>query len=280
MKIIEILNNYKKLLENKNFESPLLDCKILLAHILNIKVGDLVFYYQEMLDNEKLNRFQNMIERRLNNEPISKIINNKYFWDYNFYVDNNVLDPRPDSESIIELILENHNKNDELKILDLGSGSGCLILTILKIFKNSSGLAVDINDEALKIIKRNAKQLLNLKNFNTLKSNWNDEVEDKFDIIISNPPYIKTNEINNLSKDVKLFDPILALDGGLDGLDCYRYIAKNIKKNCKKNTRLYFEIGKGQKIDVEKIFLKEGFKLFKVKKDLCNIDRVISFSCL
>ncbi len=276
MKIIEIINIFKKELENKNFDSPLLDCKILLSNILNIKVGDLVFYYQKQLDSEKFDKFKNMIQRRLNNEPVSKIINNKYFWDYNFYVDKNVLDPRPDSESIIELILEDYKNDEKLNILDLGSGSGCLIITLLKIFKNSNGLAIDISDKALEIVKKNA-ELLNIKNLDVLKSNWNDEISGKFDIIISNPPYIETNEINNLSKDVKSFDPLLALNGGLDGLDCYRYIAKNIKKNCKKNTKLYFEIGKGQETDVKNIFLNKGFKLFKIGKDLAGIERVISF---
>ncbi len=276
MKIIEIINIFKKELENKNFDSPLLDCKILLSNILNIKVGDLVFYYQKQLDSEKFDKFKNMIQRRLNNEPVSKIINNKYFWDYNFYVDKNVLDPRPDSESIIELILEDYKNDEKLNILDLGSGSGCLIITLLKIFKNSNGLAIDISDKALEIVKKNA-ELLNIKNLDILKSNWNDEISGKFDIIISNPPYIETNEINNLSKDVKSFDPLLALDGGFDGLDCYRYIAKNIKKNCKKNTKLYFEIGKGQETDVKNIFLNKGFKLFKTGKDLAGIERVISF---
>lgn len=276
MKIIDILNNSKKLLESKNFESPLLDCKILLSNVLNLTMGDLVFYYQENISDEKLEQFKKMLERRLNHEPISKIVNKKSFWNYDFYVNKNVLDPRPDSESLIEMVLKDYDINDKLNILDLGSGSGCLILTLLKIFKNSDGVAVDISEKALEVIKKNS-EILGVKNLTVLKSNWNNDVLGKFDIIISNPPYIESDEIAKLSDDVKNFDPILALNGGCDGLDCYRYIAKNIEKNCKKNTRLYFEIGKGQKIAVKEIFVNNGFEFIGVEKDFGGVERVLGF---
>lgn len=276
MKIIDILNNSKKLLESKNFKSPLLDCKILLSNVLNLTMGDLVFYYQENINDEKLEQLKKMLERRLNHEPISKIINKKSFWNYDFYVNKNVLDPRPDSESLIEMVLKDYDINDKLNILDLGSGSGCLILTLLKIFKNSDGVAVDISEKALEVIKKNS-EILGVENLTVLKSNWNNDVLGKFDIIISNPPYIESDEIAKLSDDVKNFDPILALNGGCDGLDCYRYIAKNIKKNCKKNTRLYFEIGNGQKIAVKEIFVNNGFEFIGVKKDFGGVERVLGF---
>lgn len=276
MILINIFNKYINLLQNNSkSKTPELDCKILVAHILNINYNDLYLYMEDDFKEEELLNI--LIKRRIKDEPISKIINKKTFWEYNFYVDNNVLDPRPDSENLIELILENYNINDKLNILDLGTGSGCLIITLLNIFKNSNGIAVDINEKSLNIAMQNAKNL-NVKNINFIKSNWNDNVEDKFDIIISNPPYIKTKDIDILDNTVKNFDPILALDGGDDGLKCYKYIAKNIMKNCKQDTKIFLEIGYNQTDDVIKIFEKNNFLLYKIKKDLNNYNRILSFN--
>jgi release factor glutamine methyltransferase len=178
---------------------------------------------------------------------------------------------------MIELIICEYNRNAQLKILDLGTGSGCLILTLLKIFKNSSGVAVDINEKSLAVARRNAEQLGVTENIDFIKSNWNDEINEKFNVIISNPPYIKTNDINNLQNDVKKFDPIISLDGGVDGFDCYKYIAKNILKNCFRDTKIYLEIGYDQKNEIVDIFKKENFSLTSIKKDLQDFDRILSF---
>lgn len=276
MKLNEILKKYITLLKNNNFETAVLDTKLLISYILGININNLIFDINKDINEKQLLLIEKVFTRRLNHEPISKIINKKQFWDYYFYVDNNVLDPRPDSENMIELILEDYDKNECLNILDLGSGSGCLILTLLKIFKNSKGVAVDISDKSLEIIKKNAK-LLNISNVDIIKSYWNKEIHSKFDIIISNPPYIKTKEINSLQIEVKEFEPLIALDGGSDGLDCYKYISKNIKKNCTKNTKIYLESGFNQKNDIINIFTQNDFKLFKIKKDLQKYDRIISF---
>jgi release factor glutamine methyltransferase len=276
MIVDEVIRKYKTILKNSKIETYTLDCRILLAHVLGVKANNLRLYKNDEINGDDMDRFEKMIQRRLNFEPVSKIINKKTFWEYDFFVNEDVLDPRPDSENMIELILCRHDRRRPLKILDLGTGSGCLILTLLKIFKNSSGVAVDINEKALTVAKYNA-ELLGVQNISFIKSNWNDEINEKFDIIISNPPYIKTGDIDGLKDDVKKFDPIISLDGGEDGLDCYRYIAKNILKNCFDDTNIYLEIGYVQIVEIMGIFEKENFYLDNVKKDLRAINRILCF---
>ena len=276
MILSSIIKKYTEVLQtNNDIDSPDLDCKLLVANILRIEYKNLYLHLNEEFDKEDL--LSNLIQRRLNNEPISKIINKKSFWDYDFYVNENVLDPRPDTENLIELVLEMYNIQEKLNILDMGTGSGCLILTLLKLFKNFTGIAVDISEKALEVAKINAKNL-KVENVNFIISNWNDNITEKFDIIISNPPYIETKEIEKLDKDVKNFDPLLALNGGNNGLKCYEYIAKNIIKNCKDNTKIFLEVGHNQAKSVIDIFEKNNFSLYKIKKDLNGYDRIVCFN--
>ena len=149
--------------------------------------------------------------------------------------------------------------------------------TLLKIYKNATGLAIDISEKALNVAKINAKKL-NVKNIQFLQNNWNDNIKENFNIIISNPPYIPRNEIFTLEPEVKIFNPMIALDGGDDGLNCYRYLAENLSKNITKNTKIFFEIGKGQEKDIELIFANNNFKLNKIYKDLSNINRILCFN--
>ena len=187
--------------------------------------------------------------------------------------------PRPDSETLIEAVLENYkDKDQKLNILDLGTGSGCLILTLLSIYQNSQGLAIDISDKALEIAKQNAK-LLNINRIKFLKNNWNDNINKKFDIIISNPPYIPKKEIEILEPEVNKYNPLLALDGGNDGLDCYKYLAENLQKNCKENTKIFLEIGKNQENNIIEIFKNNKFELLKMYKDINGIIRILEFNC-
>ena len=271
----ELYINSVNLLKNKGILTANLDVKILLAFLLNIDTKEIINYFNNEISNEFLNNFQKLLSRRLNREPIANIIGKKAFWDYDFIVNENVLTPRPDSETLIEAVLENYkNKDQKLNILDLGTGSGCLILTLLSIYLNSQGLAIDISDKALEIAKQNAK-LLNINRIKFLKNNWNDNINEKFDIIISNPPYIPKKEIEDLEPEVNKYNPLLALDGGNDGLDCYKYLAENLQKNCKKDTKIFLEIGKNQEKDIIKIFQNNGFELLKMYKDINGVVRVL-----
>lgn len=272
MNIIEFINNIKK-----DGILPSFDVKMILSNFYNIEISEIINFYDKEIKDGELAKLNLIIEERQKGKPVSKIFNKKYFWEYCFFVNENVLDPRPDFEIMISEILKTY-KNENLKILDLGTGSGCLIITILKLFSNFTGTAVDISDKALEVAKLNSRKLEVFDRINFIKSNWNDNVDGKFDIIISNPPYIETDIIEKLDVDVKEYDPILALDGGNDGLECYKKIAQNIRKNCKDNTKIFLEIGVNQKNSIIKIFSDYGFKFEKSTKDYGGIERILTFS--
>jgi len=277
MNILELYTSSSNLLKNKGILTYKLDVKILLSFLLGIDSRELISHFDKNINDLFIKEFNILLNRRLNNEPIANIIERKAFWNHDFFVNENVLTPRNDSETLIEAVLDNFKNTDAfLRIMDLGTGSGCLVLTLLKIYKNASAVAVDISDEALKIAKINADNL-GIYNIKFLKGNWNDNIDDKFDIIISNPPYIPTNEIASLEPEVNRFNPLISLDGGIDGLDFYRYFSKNLIKNLKNTTQLFLEIGKGQHKDVISIFERSNYKLTKIYKDLAGINRVLCF---
>lgn len=277
MRLLELYKDSTKKLEQEGILTSKLDVKILLSFLLDIDSKELIMYFNQHIDRKFINNFEQLLKRRLNREPIANIVNKKSFWSYDFFVNENVLTPRSDSEILVEAVLSNYNNmNENLNILDLGTGSGCLILSLLKMYKNATGLAVDISDKALQVAKQNAKNL-KVENIQFLKNNWNDNIEERFDIIISNPPYIPTKEIKELEPEVNKFNPLLALDGGEDGLNCYRYLAKSLDKNLKENTKIFLEIGKNQEKDIEKIFNENGYKLLKIYKDLAEINRILCF---
>ena len=277
MRLLELYKDSTKKLEQEGILTSKLDVKILLSFLLDIDSKELIMYFNQHIDRKFIHNFNQLFTRRLNREPIANIVNKKSFWSYDFFVNENVLTPRSDSEILVEAVLSNYDDmNEELNILDLGTGSGCLILSLLKIYKNANGLAVDISDKALQVAKQNAKNL-KVENIQFLKNNWNDNIEEKFDIIISNPPYIPTKEIKELEPEVNKFNPLLALDGGEDGLNCYRYLAKSLEKNLKESTKIFLEIGKNQEKDIEKIFNENGYELLKMYKDLAEINRILCF---
>lgn len=256
--------------------TPLLDSRLLMEFVLNIKSGNLYFYYNREISENDKKIFFSYIDRRIKNEPIAKIINKKAFWKNDFFVNENVLDPRPETELIIEAVLENYkDKLNNLSLFELGVGSGCIICSLLLEYTNSMGVATDISQKAIDVAKHNAENLNILNRANFLQKSWNEDIEDKFDIIISNPPYISRKE--ELPNDVVNFDPHLALFAENNGLKSYEEIAKLIHKNCKPNTMIFLEIGKGQEQDIMNIFNGKGFYFFKDYKDLAGIVRVLLF---
>lgn len=277
MNILEAINFGKEYL--KNSETSTLDTKIILANILNINKNELILYKNKVLTVQQENDFKSFLSRRLIGEPVSKIFHKKAFWKYNFFTNENVLDPRNDSEILIETVLNEckNSINEKINILDLGTGSGCLIITLLKEFKNANGLAVDINEKSLEVAKKNAVDLQVDSRLQFIKNNWNDNIDKQFDIIVSNPPYIKSDDITALSNDVKNFDPLLALDGGDNGLECYKYLAEHLMKNCKESTKIFLEIGYEQANDVRQLFEHNNFKYIKLVQDLQGLDRVLVF---
>ncbi|MES2677085.1 MAG: peptide chain release factor N(5)-glutamine methyltransferase [Pseudomonadota bacterium] len=280
MLISQALVLAKNNLKQKGVNSYQIDALLLLCHCLSFSKEQIIFNPNFILSQEQQNQFFSLIARRENREPISHIIGKREFFGNDFLVNNNVLDPRPDSESLIELAIDIFaNQNQALEILELGVGSGCLLLTMLKLFPAAHGFGVDISDKALEIAGKNADLLGLSKRVDLIKSNWFSDIDPqkKFDLIISNPPYIKTNDILSLQEEVKNFEPNLALDGGFSGLDCYVLIAQNVKKFLKESAFLLLEIGQNQENDVIKIFNESGLKFIREKKDLSSIVRCLLF---
>ena len=214
-----------------------------------------------------------IIERRKKGEPLSKILGHRGFWKGDFFVDKNVLDPRPDSETLIQAVLENFpDKNTPLRILDLGTGSGCLLISLLMEYPKAVGIGVDISAKAIKIAKKNAIKNGVKADFILLDMASLSPHFGQFDIVISNPPYIPTKDIDNLDKSVKEDDPLLALDGGKDGMDFYRIIAQKAPVSV-----IFLEIGLGQKKQVQKIFEKQNWRFLGTKRDYAGIIRVLIF---
>ena len=263
-------------LKQNNINSPELDLRILLKHAS--KKNNEIILSNLNIDNIDIAKFKKSLQKRINRQSIAKIINNKSFWKYDFYVNNFVLDPRPETELIIEQVLNIYkNKNLKLKILDIGTGSGCIAISLAKEFKNASITAIDISQEALKVAAKNSK-IHNCSNQIQLKLVDFKNINSKFDLIVSNPPYLTTNQFNNTDPEVKNFEPKLALVGGDDGLKFYREYSNNLKNLMNKSAYFICEIGINQRQDCEEIFENSGLYLNKIVNDLQGIERILSFS--
>ncbi|OJV15978.1 MAG: protein-(glutamine-N5) methyltransferase, release factor-specific [Alphaproteobacteria bacterium 33-17] len=272
----QAISEAKEMGKNSQFLG-MLEIYILLGHVLN-KPKSFLQLNNDLIVSE--NDYQNFIELcnlRLKGKPVAKIIGQKDFWKDRFYTNEYTLDPRPDSETLIEEVLKNYKNADEkLEIIDLGTGTGCLALSLVREYKNAHATLVDKSVDALKVAKKNAISLGLEGNTSFVESNWLDNVSGNFDIIISNPPYIPNLDIDKLDIQVN-FDPEGALFGGSDGLSCYREIASSLKKVCKQTSLIFFEIGENQETDIANIMQNNGFVLHNMAKDLAGIIRVCVF---
>ena len=258
-------------------ETPELDARIILKEVLSLDDKDLILKESLDIPNELIEKIIAIESRRLNGEPISKIFKKRDFYNSTFLISNDVLDPRPETELIVEIANNYINKNEVKNILDLGTGSGCILLSILKENKMINGLGIDLSKDAISIAKQNSKKLNLETQSNFLISNWMSSVNYKYDLVVSNPPYIASEDIKKLSKSVKIYDPILSLDGGDDGLNSYRLIASDLKRVVSKNALIIIEIGYNQSLQVIEIFKKNNFKLMKKYNDINGLDRVLTF---
>jgi release factor glutamine methyltransferase len=254
--------------------NPRLESELLLSHSLRIDRVKLAIKRDEVLKEEELERFLKYIEKRKSRIPYQYIVKKQHFMGFEFYVDERVLIPRPETEILVEEALKRMKSGD--LILDIGTGSGAIAISIAKLFPDCKVYAVDVSEEALEVAKYNAEKLGVAEKIIFIKSDIFSNIPQdvKFDLIVSNPPYIKKAELENLQEEVKK-EPILALDGGEDGLFFYKRIIPDCKFYLKKGGRGLFEIGYGQREEVEKIFLENGFDEIEVIKDLAHIDRVI-----
>jgi release factor glutamine methyltransferase len=269
------------LLKQSNIDSYRVDSRVLLSKVLKLPQEEIILSYDGEVSNNTQEEFFKLVARRQKKEPISYITGIKEFYSMDFFVDQNVLIPRPDSESLVEGVLQNIEKDKKVKILELGSGSGCLILTILKYMKNASGVAVDIKEGALKVAKKNYQNLKLNNKIEFIKSDWNDlKIDGEFDIIISNPPYIKSQDLHDLQEDVREYEPNIALEAGEDGLDAYRSLGPIIRRHLKESGLVFLEFGEGQGDYVKDIMLEYGLSSQKIIKDLSHKDRCMLFKRL
>lgn len=277
MNIKEALREATSRFRSAGISEPGRDASVLLTHVFS---GDREIQYREPekeLSGEQIDQYLDFIDRRCSREPISHIVEVREFWSRDFIVNKHVLDPRPDSETLIEAVLQ-HVGDDQAtgNILDLGTGSGCLVLTLLAELTQATGVGVDISLDAIKVASRNAVQLGLANRVKFVQSSWFEKVSGQYGIIISNPPYIEKSVIETLQPEVKLFEPIQALDGGDDGLDCYRLIISNMSSFLKDDGFAIFEVGKGQADDVVRLMKEIGFISIKVHVDLASVGRCVS----
>lgn len=279
MKIKDVLSQGISILKDNNIEDANMKAKIVLADLLGKNKEYLMIHDDDDI-KEGLNKiFLNKIERLKNHEPLQYVINKQDFMGMELYVDENVLIPQPDTENLVEEVILLSDKKrkyirDEIKILDLCTGSGAIAISLSKLINKSLVYASDISKKALKIAEENSMK--NHANVLFLESDLFDKISKiyKFDIIVSNPPYIESEVIKTLSEEVQK-EPILALDGGEDGLDFYRKIAKEAKDYIEKEGYLALEIGYNQRTKVENILKENGYKNIYSRKDLGGNDRIV-----
>jgi len=281
MKYHNLIKIGKNFLEKKNIFRPKYESILLFSKVNKIDFNDYYVNKKKKISKRQTKIFLKKIALRGMGKPLSKIIGKKEFYSRDFFVNSLTLDPRPETELIIDLAKSLEDKwSKPIRILDLGTGTGCIIISLyLELHKKISLLAdaTDISVEALKIAKKNAKRHNIESKINFFKSNWFSNVKNKFDIIVSNPPYIKKSEISSLPPEVKKFDPKISLCGGCDGLNSYRRIADEAKNYLKKNGFILVEVGSGQIKKVKKIFEYNQFDTISVSKDLFGKERVIIF---
>ena len=263
------------ILKSKSIKTAQLDAEILMARVLGANREYIILNNNKDLEDQNFENFKSLIKERANRKPIAYLLNKKFFWNNEFYVNKNTLIPRPDTEIIIEQILKFTKNKNTLNILDIGVGSGCILLSILNERKKFTGTGIDISKNSLDICKINAKKLLVEKRTKLYKSDVDKFTQGKYDLIVSNPPYIKSSSLKYLESDVLKFEPKLALDGGLDGLLVIRKVIKKSSELIKRNGKFILEIGFDQKNKVIKLLNEKGFYINSTIKDYAKNDRCI-----
>ncbi len=276
--LLASLKEASSLLKEAGIPSADLDARLLLEDTLQKDKAFCVLNPGYILTIQEQKVFQDLIQRRLTREPVAKILGHKEFWSLQFKTTTDTLDPRPDSETLIDAVLESYkDMNAPLKILDLGTGTGCLILSLLHEYKKATGLAIDISEKALEVARYNATNLNLDDRVTFFQTSWTKDLMGTFDIIVSNPPYIPQSHAKTLEPELT-FDPDQALYGeDEDGLSVYRLLAKTLSKHLNLQGQLFLEFGQGQENDVQSIFESQDFQPLSSYKDLSNTIRIAVF---
>ncbi len=277
MNAFEIIKLGSNLLKEKKISSFILDSEILLSKTLNKTRENLLINLDQRINKKNILVFKKYIQRRSNNEPIAYITEEKEFWSKKFYVNKDTLIPRPETELLVDKILKIYKKK-RISILDIGTGSGCIIISLLSSLNNSYGIGIDISKNAILTAKKNASNYKLTKRVKFLNKSFRNIFGKKFDLIVTNPPYIDSKDIKNLSDDIKKYEPRLALDGGNDGLDLIKKIIYKSKYILKIKGLLALEIGNEQIKKVSKILIDNNFRIKHIIKDYKNNVRCV-FAC-
>ena len=271
---IAIKKASKKLKKNQ-INSALLDSELLLSQAIKKDRKFILLNLDKELDQSDQENFEDLIIKRSKGKPLAYLTGSKSFWNYDFEINEKVLIPRPDTEIIIEQVLNIYKNKNNLNFLEVGIGSGCIVLSILKEKKSFLATGVDLSQDCINICQYNANKLGVSNRIKLIKTDVDNLIFRKYDLIVSNPPYIKKLDFNKLNRDVKNYEPKLALDGGLDGLSVIRNVIKKSSKLIKTNGKLVLEIGYDQREPVKKMLIENNFYINKVLKDLANNDRCI-----
>jgi len=275
MNIETLFNETSKELKRHKIKSSILDSEILISETIKKSREFIILNSKKKVENEYYLKLKKLVSERCKGKPIAYITKKKFFWKYEFNTNENVLIPRPDTEIVVEQALKLFKNKPDINFLDIGTGSGCIILSILKEKKNFLGTGIDISKKSLKICKINSNNLGVSNRLKLFKSDVDNFQIGKYDLIVSNPPYIKNANLKYLEKNVIGFEPRLALDGGLEGLSVIQKVIKKSSKLIKKNGMLILEIGFDQKDKVKKLLNNYGFYVNEVLKDLAKNNRCI-----
>jgi release factor glutamine methyltransferase len=276
--VLESINRSSEFLKNKGIESPRINAELLLAHILNCKRLNLYLAFDRPLSEEELEKYRSLLKRRIKFEPLQYIIGNVEFYGLEFIVNSSVLIPRQETEILIETVIEQYKTSQTLKILDVGTGSGNIAISLAKNLSNSYITAIDISEEALKTANENAILNSVADKIEFIRNDFlNDEFnKSDYDIVVSNPPYVSIEEFQNLQPELKSYEPKMALTDYDSGLRFYELISERSKYLLNQGGRLFFEVGRGQFAKVSEILTCNGLQNIRVIKDYLNIERVIS----
>jgi release factor glutamine methyltransferase len=266
MNALELINIGAKELKQKKIASFRLDSELLLSKILNKKREEILTNLNQKIYPKHLINYKKLIVRRSKNEPIAYITKEKEFWSKKFFVNQDTLIPRPETELMVEKLIKIY-KDKKITILDIGTGSGCILISLISELTNSKGIGIDISKKALAVAKKNLKKHKISNNIRFFNKSLDSKFDKKFDLIVSNPPYIKSGEIKNLSEDIKRYEPRIALDGGNDGLDLIKKIIYKTGYILKVKGMLALEIGNEQFKKVSEILVKKKFKIEYIIKD-------------
>jgi release factor glutamine methyltransferase len=277
--IEETVRLVAQIFNEAGIEEAFVDARALIGHALRLARAQLISQSDRLLDTREIDVISALAARRLKREPVSRILGRRPFWDLDLNVSPDVLVPRPETETVVEAALDfierGGRRLEKLRVLDIGTGTGALLLALLRELPNAIGVATDLSEAAIAVARGNAERNELAERARFIVCNIADGIEGPFDLIVSNPPYIAHAEIATLMPEVRDYDPLLALDGGADGLDAYRAIARDMHRLLAPGGRLIVELGMGQESSVAALFLQSGLTADDVRADLAGIPRAL-----